>query len=83
MNLVGDKHATFAFYTSKSSISREVADYHYHHCHFLIIFSQILDLAIGNHQLYLKRRHEQSIEMQQMKYFEEQQQKVCMSCLRH
>lgn len=37
---------------------------------------QILDLATGNHELYMRRRREQTIEIQQMKYFEEQQQKV-------
>ncbi|CAF4908147.1 unnamed protein product [Rotaria sp. Silwood1] len=58
LNLTIDKHATFAFYTTKSSVSKE-----------------ILDLATGNHELYMKRRQEQSIEIQQMKYFEEQQQK--------
>ena len=33
-------------------------------------------MATGNHELYMKRRREQSIEIQQMRYFEEQQQKV-------
>ncbi|CAF3706493.1 unnamed protein product [Adineta steineri] len=59
--LASDKHATFAFYTAKSSISKE-----------------ILDLAMGNHELYIRRRQEQSIEIQQMRYFEEQQQKEKM-----
>ena len=31
---------------------------------------------MGNHELYIRRRQEQSIEIQQMRYFEEQQQKV-------
>ncbi|CAF3813099.1 unnamed protein product [Rotaria sordida] len=61
LNLTSDKHATFAFYAGKSSVSKE-----------------ILDLATGNHELYMKRRQEQSIEIQQMKYFEEQQQKEKM-----
>ncbi|CAF4458562.1 unnamed protein product, partial [Rotaria sp. Silwood2] len=61
LNLTSDKHATFAFYAAKSSVSKE-----------------ILDLATGNHDLYMKRRQEQSIEIQQMKYFEEQQQKEKM-----
>ncbi|CAF0945510.1 unnamed protein product [Rotaria sordida] len=58
LNMTGDKNATFAFYSGKSSVSKE-----------------ILDLATGNHELYMKRRREQSIEIQQMRYFEEQQQK--------
>ncbi|UJR32184.1 hypothetical protein I4U23_019648 [Adineta vaga] len=58
LNLTGDKHATFAFYTAKSSVSKE-----------------ILDLAIGNHELYMRRRREESIEIQQMRYFEDQQKK--------
>ena len=33
-------------------------------------------MAAGNHELYMRRRREQSIEVQQMRYFEEQQQKV-------
>jgi len=58
LNMVGDKHANFAFYANKSSVSKE-----------------ILDLANGNHELYMRRRQDQSIEIQQMKYFEQQQQK--------
>ncbi|CAF0961416.1 unnamed protein product [Adineta steineri] len=58
LNMVGDKHATFAFYSAKSSVSKE-----------------ILDLATGNHELYMRRRREESIEIQQMRYFEEQQKK--------
>ncbi|CAF3508986.1 unnamed protein product [Rotaria sp. Silwood1] len=58
LNMTGEKNATFAFYSAKSSVSKE-----------------ILDLATGNHELYMRRRREQSIEIQQMRYFEEQQQK--------
>ncbi|CAF3574913.1 unnamed protein product [Adineta steineri] len=58
LNMAGDKHATFAFYSAKSSVSKE-----------------ILDLATGNHELYMRRRREESIEIQQMRYFEEQQKK--------
>ncbi|CAF1477652.1 unnamed protein product [Adineta ricciae] len=61
LNLTTDKNATFAFYTAKSSISKE-----------------ILDLSMGNHELYMRRRQEQSIEIQQMRYFEEQQHKEKM-----
>ncbi|CAM4798644.1 unnamed protein product [Rotaria magnacalcarata] len=64
LNLMTDKHATFAFYARKSSVSKE-----------------ILDLALGNHELYMRRRQEQSIEIQQMRYFEEQQQKEKMRLL--
>ncbi|CAF3507952.1 unnamed protein product [Rotaria socialis] len=64
LNLTTDKHATFAFYARKSSVSKE-----------------ILDLALGNHELYMRRRQEQSIEIQQMRYFEEQQQKEKMRLL--
>ncbi|CAF3166075.1 unnamed protein product [Rotaria socialis] len=39
------------------------------------VSKEILDLATGNHELYMKRRREQTIEIQQMRYFEEQQQK--------
>ena len=80
LNLAGDKHATFAFYAGKSSISREVFC-HPLHFEYLNLFLQILDLATGNHELYIKRRQEQSIEIQQMRYFEEQQQKVCLLSL--
>ncbi|CAF4184052.1 unnamed protein product, partial [Rotaria magnacalcarata] len=39
------------------------------------VSKEILDLATGNHELYMKRRREQTIEIQQMRYFEGQQQK--------
>jgi hypothetical protein len=83
LNLAGDKHATFAFYAGRSSISREV---YFNSLDsniqiFVFSLSQILDLATGNHELYIKRRQEQSIEIQQMRYFEEQQQKVCSIAL--
>ncbi|CAF0832270.1 unnamed protein product [Adineta ricciae] len=39
------------------------------------VSKEILDLTIGNHQLYMRRRREESIEIQQMRYFEEQQKK--------
>ncbi|CAF0981528.1 unnamed protein product, partial [Didymodactylos carnosus] len=58
LNMVGDKHSNFAFFSNKSSVSKE-----------------ILDLANGNHELYMRRRQDQPIEIQQMKYFEQQQQK--------
>ncbi|CAF1252588.1 unnamed protein product, partial [Didymodactylos carnosus] len=58
LNMAGDKHSNFAFFSNKSSVSKE-----------------ILELANGNRELYMRRRREQPIEIQQMKYFEQQQQK--------
>ncbi len=80
LNMSGDKHATFAFYCAKASVSKEVDNKKKNIFCFLlywyILFIQILDLATGNHDLYMKRRQEESIEIQQMRYFEEQQKKV-------
>ena len=51
-------------------------------CIFCSISSQILDLCVGNHELFMKRRRPDTIEIQQMKaHAREEKARKLVSCV--